>query len=838
MYYAMKTKENNLTYQGLSQQEVAKRQKRFGKNAIYSGRARHIFRMMWDVAREPMFLILIAVCSIYFFLGNTYEGQIMLFAMAMVVIVSIYQEVRSANAIKSLKKYTQSTIRLLRDGTEVRLPAEELVPDDIMVLSEGETVPADAVVLRQNDFSVDESVMTGESMPVFRDAGEPILQGTLIASGLCTARVTKTGARTELAKLGKRMDSISQEKSLLQKQVSTFVQRMAFVGLLAFLLVFGINYLTTFDLVVSLLFGLVMTMSLIPEEIPVAFSSFMAIGAYRMSKIGLLVKQPITVESLGSASVICLDKTGTITENKMSLATVYDFEKDVLIEAAGLGQYPDNPVVAHALWASEPIPFDPMEKALHQAYQQNATLDAREQYQMVHEYPLEGRPPMMTHIWQKDEKIIIAAKGAVERILAHASLPESQKTKVENITRELAAKGFRVLGVARAVAAPGPFPERQDDFGWQFLGLVALYDPPKKGIREVFNQFYQAGIQVKMITGDYAETALTIAGESGLRHNGQVMLGETVMSMPAEKLQQAVDKADIFARMFPEAKFKVVEALKANGQVVAMTGDGVNDGPALKAAHIGVAMGDRGTDIAKKAAALVITDDKLEKMAEAIANGRKIYHNLKKAIRYIISIHIPIILVVLMPLVLNWEYRNLFSPVHVIFLEMIMGPTCSIFFENEPMESGVMGQKPRDPSASLFSWRELSGSILQGLIIAGGVLGVYFWAMAAGYSEASTRTLAFITLIISNIFLTLANRSFRESIFTTIRYPNGLLPLMLGISVLLLAALQFVPPVRATFHLSQLSPQLWLACASVAFVAVFWFEGYKLMRKTSDKQLL
>ncbi|MCO6488432.1 MAG: cation-translocating P-type ATPase [Phaeodactylibacter sp.] len=828
----MKKENNNQAFQGLNRQQVASRQKRFGKNALYSGRARHIFRMMWDVAREPMFLILVVVCAIYFFLGNTYEGQIMLFAMAMVVIVSIYQEVRSANAIRSLKKYTQSTIRLIRDGEEVRLPAEELVPDDIMIVSEGETVPADAEVLRQNDFSVDESIMTGESMPVFRDAGEAILQGTLVASGLCTARVTQTGARTELARLGKSMESITPEKSLLQKQVSAFVQRMALVGLLAFLLVFGINYLSTFDLVVSLLFGLVMTMSLIPEEIPVAFSSFMAIGAYRMSKIGLLVKQPITVESLGSASVICLDKTGTITENKMSLAAVYDFEKDSLIEAADMGRYPDNPVLACAMWASEPLPFDPMEKALHQAYLQNAALDARDQFQMAHEYPLDGQPPMMTHIWRRNEETIIAAKGAVERILAHSPLSNSQTEKVENITRGLAGKGFRVLGVARAASIPESFPERQDDFEWRFLGLVALYDPPKKGIKDVFGQFYEAGIRVKMITGDYAETALTIAGESGMRHDGHYLLGEAVLNMPAEKLRETVRTTDIFARMFPEAKLKVVEALKANGQIVAMTGDGVNDGPALRAAHIGVAMGNRGADIAKKAAALVITDDKLEKMAEAIANGRKIYHNLKKAIRYIISIHIPIILVVLMPLLLNWDYRNLFSPVHIIFLEMIMGPTCSIFFENEPMEQGVMSQPPRDPSASLFSWRELSGSILQGLIIAAGVLGAYYWAMASGMSETYTRTMAFITLTISNIFLTLVNRSFRETIFTTIRYRNNLLPLMLGASVLLLVALQFVPAVRETFHLSRLSPQLWLVCAAIAFAAVFWFEGYKVvMRK-------
>lgn len=368
----------------------------------------------------------------------------------------------------------------------------------------------------------------------------------------------------------------------------------------------------------------------------------------------------------------------------------------------------------------------------------------------------------------------------------------------------------------------------QIDDRWQ-KSLSSRIFPGNIATTGIFGQFYEAGIQVKMITGDYAETALTIAGESGMRHDGHYLLGEAVLNMPAEKLRETVSTTDIFVRMFPEAKLKVVEALKSNGQVVAMTGDGVNDGPALRAAHIGVAMGNRSADIAKKAAALIITDDKLEKMAEAIANGRKIYHNLKKAIRYIISIHIPIILVVLMPLLFNWDYRNLFSPVHIIFLEMIMGPTCSIFFENEPMEQGVMSQPPRDPSASLFSWRELSGSILQGLIIAAGVLGAYYWAMASGMDEAYTRTMAFITLTISNIFLTLVNRSFRETIFTTICYRNNLLPLMLGASVLLLLALQFVPVVRETFHLSRLSPQLWLTCAAIAFAAVFWFEGYKAM---------
>lgn len=829
----MDTLQQEKTFIGLRTQEVLMRRKTFGKNALYTGAARGLLRMLWEVVREPMFVILVVVCSIYFFLDNVYEGQIMLFAMAMVVATSLYQELRSANAIKGLRKYTQGNVRVIRDGAETSVASEELVPGDIMLLSEGEQIPADAVVLQQNDCSVDEAIMTGESIAVFKNVNDVLLQGTTITSGMCYAEVTKTGNETALAKLGKSMEDVTPEKSLLQSQVSRFVQQMALVGLVAFLLVFGINYFSTNDLIISLLFGLVMTMSLIPEEIPVAFSSFMAIGAYRMSRIGLLVKQPVTVESLGSASVICLDKTGTITENNMSLAAIYDAEHDAIITSGDFSKFVDNEVIAYAMWASEAAPFDPMEQALHQAYIKNAQADVRDQYRMIHEYPLEGKPPMMTHVWENVDYQVIACKGAVERILRNAGLSVEKEQHIMAVTRQLAAKGYRILGVAKFFVSEKmtDFPAHQDAFNWQFLGLVALYDPPKPGIRQVFEQFYKAGIQVKMVTGDYAETALTIAQESGLRNNGQFLNGDDAMTMSEADLRQAVKKLDLFVRMFPEAKLRVIEALKANGEVVAMTGDGVNDGPALKAANIGVAMGDRGTDIAKKAASLVITDDNLYKMIDAIANGRKIYHNLKKAIRYIISIHIPIILTVLMPLLLGWQFKNIFTPVHVIFLEMIMGPTCSIFFENEPMEAGTMKHKPRSRDEGLFSWRELSGSILQGLIISLGVLGVYYWAMTTGHGEDVTRTMTFITLITSNIFLTLVNRSFRETIVKTIRYKNNLLPIVLIASFVLLICLQFLPIIRETFHLVKLDLHDWLTCAAVAFVSVFWVELYKALKK-------
>ncbi len=817
-------------FRGLSAEEVNIRQRQFGHNMLYTGGARTLLHILWEAVREPMFLILVVVCSIYFLLGSWDEGQIMLLAMAIVVAVSIYQEWRSAGAIKRLRQYAQGRVQVIRDGTVTPISAENLVPGDVLVLSEGEQIPADAVVLQQNDCAVDEAIMTGESVAVLKSEGDTLLQGTTVTSGLCYAEVQKTGNQTALAKLGKSMEDIAPTQSLLQRQVSQFVRRWALIGLLAFIMVFGINYASNRDLMVSLLLGLVITMTLIPEEIPVAFSSFMAIGAYRMSRIGLLVKQPVTVESLGSASVICLDKTGTITENKMSVAAIYDFEQQHIFSSVELSQSKDNPVVAYAMWASEPAPFDPMEKALHTAYEQNTSLDLRSRYHMIREYPLEGRPPMMTHVWQSnDHNCIIAGKGGVERILRNVRLPKKQEDEILAITRRLAAQGYRVLGVAKATVpiANSDFPQQQDNFQWIFLGLVALYDPPKPGIRQVFEQCYQAGVQVKMLTGDYPETAITIANESGLRHDGRFLTGEEVMYMSKAALQEAVREINLFTRVFPEAKLRIVEALQANGEIVAMTGDGVNDGPALKAANIGIAMGSRGTDIAKKAASLVITDDDPRKIIDAIANGRKIYYNLKKAIRYIISIHIPIIFTVLAPLLLNWEFKNIFTPVHIIFLEIIMGPTCSIFFENEPIEEGIMRQSPRRPSESLFSWRELSGSIVQGLVIALGVLSVYYWTMTTSASIDLTRTVAFITLLFSNVFLTLTNRSFKSTIITTIRYKNNLLPLMLIASGLLLISLQISPFLQRTFLLTTLQWQNWLMCAAVALVSVFWFELYK-----------
>ncbi|MDO8365754.1 MAG: cation-translocating P-type ATPase, partial [Saprospiraceae bacterium] len=575
----------------------------------------------------------------------------------------------------------------------------------------------------------------------------------------------------------------------------------------------------------ALLFSLTLAMAILPQEIPVAFSAFMGLGAFRMTKFGILAKQPRTVESLGSATVICLDKTGTITENKMSVAEVADF--------SGLGR-----TLEFALWASEPEPFDSMEKAIltAQLTATSSSVDPRKKFQLVKEYPLGGSPPMMTHIWEKHgANRNIACKGAVERILDISGVKNELREQILAKTEEMAGQGYRVLGVASATMEGNNFPEKQDDFEWKFEGLVAFFDPPKKNVSAVFKKFYRAGIRVIMITGDHAATAKNIAQKTGLKGWEAALTGEEVMKLSDAELQDAVLKVNVFARMFPDAKLKIVNALKSKGETVAMSGDGVNDGPALKAAQIGVAMGKKGTEIAKSAASLVLLNDNLNAMVTAIKMGRRIYDNLRKAIRYIISIHLPIVLVVLLPLLFGWPYTHILLPLHVIFLELVMDPTAAIAFENEPAEPNLMRKPPRSGNASLFSWNEMGVSLFQGAMITAGVLFMYHFAIGQGKSEEGVRSMVFATLVSANLFLTLANRSFDYAIHRTLFYKNPMLPVILGISAVMLLAILYVPFLTNIFNMGSISaPDLgW--CVLAGFVSVVWFELYKAAREWRTK---
>lgn len=819
--------------QGLSKEQIPLLQKQYGKNTFQVGSQNRFLNIVWDIIREPMFILLVIACSLYFILGNTAEGIMMAIAMAIVTTISLYQEVKSSKALEALKQFTEPKVTVIRDGKEQVISNEELVPGDIIVVEEGMKIPADAILLQANDLSINESIISGESLPVEKHEteGQNILyQGSTIESGKCIARVTATGNNTVLGKIGKAVAGYNPPKTLLQLQLNKFVRRLALFGLIGFFIILLVNYLHYREFATSLLFALTLAMSAVPEEIPVAFSSFMALGAYKMSKLGIISRQPQIIENLGAVTVICLDKTGTITENKMQVKSIYDYKEDAIIDITDKENthLKDKSLILLAALASESNPFDSMEKAIWEAYRLHAGSEANDKWKMVNEYPLEGHPPMMTHVYQQGDNKVIAGKGAAERILKASKLDDNSSKKVMQHVRQLAANGYRVIGVASAIHAGDELPVMQDDFNWTFQGLLALYDPPKKNMREVLKKINDAGIEIKLLTGDYPETGINIAGQVGINNHLHSINGGQIMNMKEDELQTILKSTSVFARMFPDAKLKVINALKANGEIVAMTGDGVNDAPALKSSDIGIAMGQKGTETARQVSDLILTDDNLEKMVMAISEGRRIFNNLLKAIRYIISIHIPIILTASLPVVLGWKYPNIFTPIHVIFLELIMGPTCSIFFENEPEEKDNMLSRPRSRTTGLFTVDELLIGVVQGLVITTGVLILYYVFMNNKHSIEETRTIVFTTLILSNIILTFASRSFTKTMYYTSRYKNNLVPVILIASSVFLALLHFVPSIRNLFQLAPISFSEFGLCFGVAFASVMWFEVYKM----------
>jgi Ca2+-transporting ATPase len=817
---------------GLTSREVEDSRLTFGSNLLDGDESRPLFRIIRGVALEPMFLFLLAGCIIYFVLGANEEGIVMIIALLLVSGISIFQEVRSHRAVAALNKLSAARARVIRGGIEMEIPSEEIVNGDLLLISEGEVVSADGLILEARDLFINESILTGESFPVHKTGAshQYVYKGTLVSSGSALVQVTSVGKDTQFGKIGLSLATVVISKTPLQRQIASFVRNMAIVGSIAFILVFLINYLRSPDLIMSLLAALTLAMSILPEEIPVAFSTFQALGAYRLLRHGIIVKHPQHVETLGSATVICADKTGTITQNLMRIACLYD--------ALGKATYNDTQIsrsplelVSFAMWASESSPFDPMEKEIHSLYERIAPEDLRSRYRQVHEYPLGGIPPFMTHIFMAEAgQRIIAAKGAPESILHLSDCNESERKSILQIAASFAKQGYRVLGVGKGHWNETHWPVSQEEFSFQFLGLIAFEDPPKEAIGSTISAFERAGIQFKMITGDYPETAVAIARQIGMDHSQKVLTGKEVMEMDEKVLGDACCDTRIFARMFPEAKLRIIDALKKKGEIVAMTGDGVNDAPALKAAHIGIAMGKRGSEVAKNAASLVLTDDDLTHMVDAIALGRKIYDNLKKAIRYIISIHIPIILLVLLPLLLGWTFTNIFSPVHVIFLELIMGPTCSIIYEHEPIESGTMERAPRKFNTTFLSLRQLFWSIIQGLAITAICLGLGYYYLTSDASRDTVRTMIFITLLFCNIFLTLINRSFRLSVFTTWQYRNPLMVGVIMITSFLIFCLTYFDFLRDLFQLTSLSVSMALQCCLAGLAGTIWFEAIKMKK--------
>lgn len=820
---------------GLSEEELRLSRSKHGLNQSASLQKGSWYSMLLDILKEPMLLLLMAVAAIYFIVGDYSEAIFMLVAIVIVSGISFYQDSRSKKALEALEKLNEPLSTVIRNGALSQVPTPEIAVGDLCLVEEGNMINADGIIVYSSDFSVNESSLTGESYSVFKNADaedNEVYSGTLVVSGMAVFKVAQIGKATCLGHIGQSIRDITEERSPLQVQITRFVKGMAAVGIAVFLTVWGFSFWQSGSLLDSLLVGLTLAMSILPEEIPVAFTTFMALGAWKLMQEGIIIKRSSVVETLGSTTVICTDKTGTITENAMQLTFLYDFATKRSFGANEFDAPELGGLIQYAMWSSEPVPFDPMEQAIHKVYEQTQAQDQRNVFRMIHEYPLGGKPPMMTHIYEDASgRRIIAAKGAPEALLAVATnLSASDKEYLQRQIADFGQQGYRVLGVAKADFDANAFPEKQQDLPFAFLGFTVFYDPPKKGIQDVFRQIYDAGIKVKVITGDNADTATAIAQQAGIQNEAPPVTGADILRMPEAERQQIAGTSTLFARMFPEAKLATVNALKAGAEVVAMLGDGVNDAPALKSAHIGVAMGNKGTEIAKASAQIVITNDDLGKLITAIAAGRRIYANIKKAVQYIISIHIPIILTVSLPVLLGWLYPNIFTPVHVIFLELVMGPTCSIVYENEPIEKDAMKRPPRKMTETFLNIRELSISIVQGLIITAGVLFIYQYAIAEGYSEQTTRGMVFTTMIFANVFLCLVNRSFVFSVFESLRNRNKLFPMVIGITLALLFAILYVPACAAFFKVDSLSLRQLCYAVLVAAVSVFWFEVYKWLR--------
>ncbi len=809
---------------GLSHEEAARRLAANGPNEIPSAKKRGPLHIVLEVVREPMFLLLIACGSLYLVLGDVGEAILLLGFVFVIVGITFFQERKTERALEALRDLSSPRALVIRSGEKKRIAGREVVQGDVLLLSEGDRVPADAVVLSATSLSVDESLLTGESVPVSKSAATGpvevarpggddtpfVFSGTLIVQGQGIAEVRSTGGLTEMGKIGKALAVLEVESSPLQRETGRLVKLFAFIGFglcATVIVVFG---LTRGDWVKGVLAGLTLGMAMLPEEFPVVLTVFLALGAWRISKRNVLTRRIPAVETLGSTTVLCTDKTGTLTLNRMSIADIAVGDEVLQVDAKRTW-LPEafHPVVEFAILASPADPFDPMERAMREFGQKTlaSTEHLHGDWELQREYPLSKELLAVSRVWRSpdENEFVIAAKGAPEAIADLCHLPADEMASLGVRINALAARGRRVLGVARAAFRKGDdLPGGQHGFDFRFLGLLGLSDPVRPGVPEAVAECRRAGIRVLMITGDYPGTAQSIAKEIGLPNAKDVITGPALEAMSNEELGGRVKQVDLFARMVPEQKLRLVQALKAAGEVVAMTGDGVNDAPALKAAHIGIAMGGRGTDVAREAASLVLLDDAFESIVQAVKTGRRVFDNLKKAMLYIFVVHVPIAGLSLVPVLLGWPLVLL--PIHVVFLELIIDPACTLVFEAEEDERNVMDRPPKALDEPLFGRRSLVVGLIQGGVVLVAQLILFAWALPA-IGEQGARAAVFITMVVSNLGLILLSRAGTRSLFATLKSPNRPHAWVSGGALAFLALGLAVPQLRSLFSFAALTPQ-------------------------------
>ena len=792
--------------EGLSAKDVAVMRAKFGFNELPDKDRRNIFKIIFGLLTEPMIFLLLITVGIYFILGDRNEAFLLLVSFVGIISIELYQESKTEKSLAALKNLSSPISDVIRDGKKITIPGREVVVGDIMLLSEGSRVPADAKLFSAENFRVDESLLTGESEPVEKHTRgitdyrmNSVFSGTLVVSGHGFAEVTEIGKDTEIGKIGVSLKSIKIEKTLLQKEVNKVVKLVAILAISASTVLTLIFWIGRGDIVQGFLAGLTLAIAILPEEFPVVLTIFLTLGAWRLAKNNVLARRAHAIETLGSATVLCVDKTGTLTENRMKLASIIDANGDL---------YSDNfnqatEIVKYGVLASQMNPFDPMEEAFILAGKQ-VFGDIEKIYQgqvIVKEYPLEDSSLSVVHIWGHNDQVkSIALKGAPETVFDLCHIDGDKKKKFEMDVKQLAGQGLRVIAIAKAKSTL-TIPTNRHDFDFEFLGLVGLADPIRKEALPAVRMCREAGIRVVMITGDYHETAMNIAKQIELDSSSSITGSEFEKLSEQERIE-IIKSISVFSRVTPTHKLTIVRTLKKAGEIVAMTGDGVNDAPALKAAHVGIAMGARGTDVARESATIVLLDDNFASIVQGVRLGRRIYDNLRKAMSYIISVHIPIAFLSLLPALFGWPL--VLIPVHIVFLEFVIDPSCTIIFENEKESKNIMQRPPRKLSAPIFSKKMVLGSLVQGLLVAIIVIVAFKILLDMGWSPDKARGMTFLILVVANIFLILGI-SGKQAIADILHRENMAMVTILLVTSISLSLVFNVPFLRELFHFSSLS---------------------------------
>ncbi|HOX60704.1 MAG TPA: cation-translocating P-type ATPase [Candidatus Magasanikbacteria bacterium] len=843
----------NPSITGLTSAEAANRLALHGFNELPTQKKRAIWTIMFNVMKEPMLIMLLVAGLIYLFIGDVSDSIMLLASIFFVIGITFYQERKTERALDALKDLSAPRALVIRDGTEKTIMSREVVPGDIVILREGDRVPADAAIIENTNLLLDESLLTGESVPVRKSIWDKIststqpggddspfvYSGTMVAQGHALAEVMKTGVETEIGKIGKSLQSITDEETLLKKETGRIIKIFAVVGLSLCLLIVLIYGIARHDWIQGFLSGLTLSMSMLPEEFSVVLVIFLAIGAWRMSRHNVLARKSAAIETLGAATTLCVDKTGTITMNSMRLSVmvanneIYDLSKNQnqpLPETF-------HPLLEYARLACQKDPFDPIEKEILAKsidFLQN-TEHIHPDWKIKREYPLSKEILAISEAWEArhGHSLVIATKGAPEAVadLCHFT-PAESATLMKQI-QSLANMGLRILGVARADFDGPELPTGQHDFKYKFLGLIGFADPVRPSVASAVTECYNAGIRVIMITGDYPGTAQFIAKQIGLNNSESYLTGSDLRNLSSTELAEKIKNVNIFARVMPEQKLTIVNALKTNGEIVAMTGDGVNDAPALKSAHIGIAMGGRGTDVAREASDLVLIDDDFSSIVSGVKMGRRIFDNLKKAIAYIFSVHIPTAGLALIPIIFNLPI--VLMPAHIAFLELIIDPACSIVFESEKSEKNIMRHRPRNLRDPLFNRRTFILSLLQGLSLLTAVLAIYLFAFFSGFDENTVRTLAFTTIVLGNLLLIIINLSHTAHFGQILLNKNKSLYIVLANTVTFLTITLTLPLPQKLFRFSSLSFTQFLYCLVAAVISLIWFEIYKIVLIRKNK---